>query len=491
LVSVVLLVCAGCTRLQPEPHVPEVVTAPAPAALWDDVGAVRNEPWFTILDDGPESLTWRLRSLRSATASIDVQTFLWKPDPVGLLVLAEIEAAADRGIRVRVLLDDSFTLHAQLYLRELASHSNVSIRVYNPFSNRPDSLALRQLFNLGEFARVNHRMHNKLQIVDGQAAIIGGRNIADEYFGLDTRYNFRDMEVLTFGDHVREANIEFESYWDSPWSLDLEIAFGMLREGQAGASPPTPKLAFRFDESDEQRHQAWREAAQSGHAGTARLFYDRPAGADLAHSAGPNQLAADIVEQIDRAQSEVLLISAYLIPTRELEQAIARAGQRGVRVRILTNSLGSNNHLAAHSAYRNHVRALLAAGAEIHEIRDTAANRGDYMDPPVEDKRLGLHAKLIVLDDDLVFIGSCNLDPRSLQLNTEVALLVRGESFNQSVRTALAADFDPANAWRIESERGRLIWIDDDGSTTTEPGVSFLHRLEDWFLSHLPIEAQL
>ena len=171
---------------------------------------------------------------------------------------------------------------------------------------------------------------------------------------------------------------------------------------------------------------------------------------------------------------------------------MVRALDRGVRVRILTNSIGSNNHLSAHSAYRNHIGTLLENGAELHEVRTDAEDREQYMLSPVDEKRLALHAKALVIDHDKVFVGSANLDPRSLRINTEMGFLVTSEAFNQNLRMALEGDFSTDNAWQLQlQEDGRVFWVAADQTLESQPAESFMQRIEDWFFSHLPIEDEL
>ena len=206
----------------------------------------------------------------------------------------------------------------------------------------------------------------------------------------------------------------------------------------------------------------------------------------------PNQLAHALVTWIDRANEELILVSAYLIPTPELEGAIERAENRGVRVRILTNSLRSNNHTAAHSAYRHHVQRLIGHGADLHEVRAMAKDRAIYMLGPVDNKNLGLHAKLLLIDQEYTFIGSANLDPRSLRLNTEIGLFIQSTELNQRLREKLEIDFYKRNAWHLQvADDGGIICVGDDIILDSQPADSAFQRLEDWFLSILPIEREM
>ena len=487
---------AGCASLGPDVLPEEDALPAADTSFWHHIVSANPGDWYHVLNRGKDALEWRLRAIDSATVSIDMETFLWKPDRSGLQVLAGLLAAADRGVRVRVMLDDSFTMHEDLALHAIDEHPNIEYRIYNPYRHRRDNVLLRQLFNLGDFSRVNHRMHNKALVVDGQAAIIGGRNIGDEYFGYNEAFNFRDMEVLTVGAGVQGVVRHFDKYWNSGWAFpvhqiikpqdgapDLHAMRGYLAANTIPAVPLDP-LALETK---------WITIARNAHPGNSVFFSDTPAHQNpAAEEEEPNQLAAALMALIDNAKTEVILVSAYLIPTPELEDAIERAERRGVQVRILTNSLRSNNHLAAHSAYRGHLQRLVSQGSDLHEVRVDAADRSLYMQEPVQDKRLGLHAKIMVIDDDHVFVGSCNLDPRSLKLNTEVGLIIDSEPLNQDLREMLAADFKLRNAWAVKmSEDGDLQWHGKNLVLDAQPADSQLERLEDWFMGLLPIDGQM
>ena len=288
----------------------------------------------------------------------------------------------------------------------------------------------------------------------------------------------------------------FDSYWNSGWAFPVRDLVHLrsdapgLKDARVFIDSQTGSVSAPDSAGLQSR---WIEAARNGHPGMSVFYSDAPAQEDpAAESEAPNQLAAALLELIDAATSEVILVSAYLIPTPELEAAIERAEERGVQVRILTNSLRSNNHLPAHSAYRGHIRRLVSHGAELHEVRAEAADRPRYMQEPVGDKRLGLHAKMLVIDQSRVYVGSCNLDPRSLKLNTEVGLVVDSRSLNRALRDATAADFEPRNAWTVKlSDAGRLQWHGDGEVLDGPPSDSPVQALEDWFLGLLPIEQQM
>lgn len=201
--AVALLFLAACTTAPEVAHVePEPALPPSSAPFWKHVAQEGESDWFYLLNRGQNALSWRLTMIDSAHRAIDMETFLWKPDQGGMNILSHLLAAADRGVRVRLLLDDSFTVHEDMVLHDIDLHPNIELRIYNPYHHRPQSMAGRTLFNLGDFNRVNHRLHNKVLVVDSWAANVGGRNLADEYFGLHNEANFRDMEVMTMGRSV-------------------------------------------------------------------------------------------------------------------------------------------------------------------------------------------------------------------------------------------------------------------------------------------------
>jgi putative cardiolipin synthase len=339
-------------------------------------------------------------------------------------------------------------------------------------------------------------MHNKVLVADNRTAIIGGRNIADEYFGDHLIANFRDMEVLTAGPVVESISSRFDDYWNNNWSIPA---------GRVLDLPPSEKnpedLMVRLKETIERgleedhmtRRSMWLSAARSAAPGKASVIADDPAQQNpAAANELPNQLAHALVKWIDRSNDELILVSAYLIPTPELEAAIERAESRGVRVRILTNSLRSNNHVPAHSFYRNHVQRLIGHGADLHEVRALAKDRSIYMQSPVDNKKLGLHAKLILFDRDHVFIGSTNLDPRSLHQNTEIGIFIQSAELNQRLREKLAIDFHKRNAWHLQmGDDGKIVWVADDIVLDSQPADSAFQRLEDWFISILPVEEEM
>jgi putative cardiolipin synthase len=493
---VLVLQLFGCASLHPVDLPAEYTPPPSHAAFWETLDADHQNDWFVLLNDGPSALDWRLRAIDTATESIDLQTFLWTFDATGAVILDHLVAAADRGVLIKLLIDDTFLAGKEDILLEIHHHPNIEYRVYNPFKRRANHLATRWALNLAEFHRLDHRMHNKSMVIDDRVAIVGGRNLADEYFGLHGSANFRDMELLLGGPIVHQIAQAFDDYWNDNWSIPID------RLSHVAVSPVDLDAAkhignqlthIHTEDSAAERLQRWRDLIDSSVRGKATLLVDKPPQDNPAdEDEAPLQVADALAEIFNSANEEVIIVSAYLIPTSRLESVVGHAVGRGVRIRILTNSIASNNHLAAHSAYRNHINTLLGQGAELHEVRVDAKDRHIYMLSPVETKALALHAKTLVIDRDKVFIGSANLDPRSLRLNTEMGLLVESEALNADVRDAITPDFEITNAWQLQLDNnGHVIWVSDDETLTVQPRTSYMQRIEDWFFSHLPIEDEL
>jgi putative cardiolipin synthase len=494
--GVCLVVSSCATHLDPTSLPAEYTPPPSLADHWVDLEAVRNDNWFHLLNSGLEALDWRLRAIDSATQSIQLQSFLWQFDISGSMLMSHIFAAADRGVRIRILIDDSFIVGQDQPVIELDAHPGIEYRIFNPFKRRANHVATREILNLGEFHRLDHRMHNKSMVIDNRVAIIGGRNLADDYFGLGEAGNFRDMEIIAAGPIVQNISSSFDKYWNDQWSFPARQILDDRKSTSSELSMQTPGSAgheIHVEESESDRAAEWAALAKAAPSGSPELIVDDPPVRTPGSSEeAPVQLAGDIIGLIDSAHKELRIVSAYLIPTAELEAAVERAEDRGVEVHLLTNSIQSNNHITAHSAYRDHIERLIDHGADLHEVRVDAAERGTYMLAPVSDKQLALHAKLMVVDGSRVFIGSANFDARSLRINTEMGLLIESEELGQQVLDAIAVDFLPQNAWHIRrSEAGKLQWVSDDEVLDSQPAASFMQRIEDWFFAHLPLEDEM
>ena len=301
-VAAVLFLTACAGGLQPVDSPDEFTPAASQAMQWQALESVRRDDWFHVLNTGSEALDWRLRAIDSAVDSIDLQTFIWSLDGSGGAIRQHLLDAAARGVFVRVLVDDSFILDADRELLDIDRHANIELKVFNPYKRRSSHAALRETLNLGEFHRLNHRMHNKVMVIDNRVALLGGRNLADHYFGYDESDNFRDMEVVTGGAVVHDLADGFDLYWNNEWSFPVAA----VMEQRAGPGSPTPVHlnsslppdAHR-EQSAHERLQAWLSVARSAHSGKARLLLDQPPVGDVADATqAPIQVGQQLLSLI-------------------------------------------------------------------------------------------------------------------------------------------------------------------------------------------------
>ena len=450
-------------------------------------------PESALLIEDPEfALRSRIDLINAADTSIDVQYFIWQNDPTGILVIEKLLQAADRGVRVRALVDDLQMQGFVSRLSVLDTHQNLDIRIFNPFSMRMPFLL--ELFRVTEFAidgnRLNHRMHNKLFVADNQLAILGGRNIGDDYFGFSHQRNFIDTDILLSGDIVRKLSDGFDSYWNSRWAYPVdEIAhiamrkddLTMLRKRIDLRLTDYPELVsmvnnFSFDYTFDMLCESYEiyEAATVIDDPSVRWF-DRP-----------DEIAAELTEVAMNVQHEVLIVSPYLVPTPNLFEIAKVLKSRGVKITVVTNSLASNDMVVAHSAYARYRESIIAAGVELYEMRgDPKFAENDIAE------EISLHSKYIVFDDEIVFIGSMNLDPRSFYLNTELGVVLRSPDLADALRTSFYRLIHPDNSWKVSSTEEGLRWTSSAGTTNEEPADSNWQQIRSLLFRMLPVSNQL
>ena len=501
--AAVLLLSACATPLKPHQQPASQAFPPgtetfAWESLCQNLPDLESSSWFSIFDTGSEDLRWRLAMIDTARVSLDLQYFLWLEDAVGALLFERILLAADRGVRVRLLVDDSFLSGEDAVVLALDVHPNVDVRIFNPYQLRSDNVLVRYIDNLNDFGRTNHRMHNKLIVADTEVAIIGGRNIADEYFGFGTVLNFRDFSAITTGAAVPALAGGFDNYWNSGWAFPVTVVdqqqdnaddLNDLRQELLARDSildawQVDAAAGLHDWSDE-----WAVLGRSMLPGEAEVLQDQP---HFEGATPPVLVAHRVRGAIHESDDEILVISAYLIPTPSLVETIRERNEQGVRIRLLTNSLASTNHVPAHAAFRHHRKQLIEAGAELHVFRPDGLDRAQYEAPGFMAEQFGLHGKVIIFDDNRVYIGTLNLDPRSMVLNTEMGLLIHSPAVNAAVREAFAPNFSLDNSWRVEhNEDGELIWRSHDGVLTLQPAGGFWRRVADFFYGLFPIDSQM
>lgn len=428
-------------------------------------GKLRNSTGVYVLEDGGGSMITRAWLSEYAEETIDIQYFIFSPDNVGLIACDYLVRAADRGVQVRILVDDIMVEAGVHEILTMDSHENISIKIYNPGSNLGKNIYDKLKKLATDFRGVNQRMHNKTFIVDGNVVITGGRNIADEYFDYDHEYNFRDRDVLLLGKTTLDAQQSFSEFWENPLSVPIA---DLVEEPS-----DTANYSHRFDrlhqyacnpenfwpqvrEKIKKLPAAFRAIQQSGGLTWADSVYfvsDIPGKNDGKKGLGGGGVCTDaLISLVKQAKKSLDIQSPYLI-TSELSRKLFReAVKRGVKIRILTNSLASTDNLEAFSGYQRDREKLLKTGVKIYEFRPDAKERYTMMTGDLQTKLnfapiFGLHAKSMVVDGKIAVIGTFNLDPRSANLNSECVTIIHSEKIAQGVLQGMEEEFKPDNSW--------------------------------------------
>ncbi|RPJ45632.1 MAG: phospholipase D family protein [Betaproteobacteria bacterium] len=460
---------------------------------------------FRPLRSGVDALLARIVLAEAAERSLDVQYYIWHDDLTGRHFANALLRAADRGVRVRVLLDDLGVKANDENLLALDSHANIEIRLFNPVASR----TFRGLSMLTDFSRVNRRMHNKAFIADNQAAILGGRNIGDEYFEADSEVAFGDLDVLMTGPGVNDASTAFDRFWNAPMSIPVPALLGRSHDMPALDALRAELAAFITAQRDSPYvKNAGFELAEklTGVAagifwGKAHLLYDDPAKIDRAPDDPSGHLLPQFANIGSKVQKELLIVSPYFIPGEAGVTWLANLVKRGVRVTVLTNSLAATDVGAVHAGYSRYRMALLEGGVKLHELKPDAIEqaRASNEKRRISGSRASLHAKTFVFDRQAVFIGSLNLDPRSVQLNTEIGVVCESPPLARELADSVEQNLGKI-AWRLErvvdtSGNARIAWNETGAGgmrqQLQEPEVSGWRKFSVWFLSLLPIESQL
>ncbi|MDA8123738.1 MAG: phospholipase D family protein [Deltaproteobacteria bacterium] len=478
LFAVTLAGCTGLRRDVPRPsseawlHPEET---PLGRALDRQIAGYDGQSGFYLLDTGLEALSMRAGLAENAQRTLDLQYYTLHEDVTTQLLLYRVLRAAQRGVRVRLLIDDLYAVGRDFDLATFSAHPNIEVRIFNPFLSRGPLGISRLLEFLGDSTRLNRRMHNKLWIADNAAAIVGGRNLGDEYFDAHHTVNFSDLDALATGPVVRDLSRSFDEYWNSEWALPVEAFV---------SDPPGPEQLAGFERILEERLEGFRDTVYARALRETRLGRQLlsgqlaiiPAGAKAIYDK-PAKLPGDNVDTPSRqtfpshlrmlfeaARNEVILISPYFIPSEQGIGLLSALVRRGVRVRILTNSLASTDVPVVHAGYARVRESLLAAGVELFEMRPNAPLNLGRAWPLGASSGASLHAKAVLVDQHQVLIGSMNLDPRSRQLNTEVAVLLESDQIGAELAALFAEAVQPARVFRVvlnemALEEKSLQWI--------------------------------
>ena len=488
--------CAGPTLKEDrQPPPPSYALPPATEGGFADMAERitsahgEDRSGFHLLDSSYEGLAWRLALIDMAVTSVDIQTYLWYADHSGRLLLDRAIRAADRGVKVRLIVDDLLTIGLDQVLVELQRHPNIEFRIFNPWESRGTIQRAGEM--VMQLERLNIRMHDKLMVVDGHATIVGGRNLGDHYFGLSDSYNFHDLDVMGFGPVAAQAHEFFDHFWNSDWvasaqDLDLEVDAAFAQDTLANmrrkiAEAPEleafPRLPADWSERLEELYPALRP-------GRSLLVFDRVDGETI-----EQEVAKSLFPAMRRAEKELLVTNAYIIPDQPAIDFTRELTERGVSVRILTNSLESHDVPAVNSHYKDWRDDFLGAGAELYELRADAEIDSLVNVPPVRGEFVGLHTKAFVIDREIVFVGSMNFDPRSLAINTEGGVYIESRGLAEDLAQIMERDMSAANAWQVKFDGdGDLIWVHDSETVDSQPARDFWQRFMDVVFKMFPKE---
>jgi putative cardiolipin synthase len=444
------------------------------------------------LSDPRDAFAARVLLAHAAERSLDVQYYIWRNDTTGDLLCEALWRAAERGVRVRLLLDDNNTRGLDPAIAALDAHPNIEVRLFNPYANRG--------FRLGElitdFSRLNRRMHNKSLTADNAATIVGGRNIGDEYFGAQGHVEFADLDVLAVGAVVPEVSKAFDAYWNSESAYPAAALLPPAQPDSA-AQVRNAWAALQQDPKATGYVEALRTTAlvQQLVAGTlpfewtqARVIQDDPAKVLHPPERSELHMLPRLTAALGEPARELDLISPYFVPTKQGTAALTALAGRGVKVRVLTNSLSATDVAPVHAGYAKYREELLRGGVRLYELKPSERQDDREKRAVGGSSDASLHAKTFAVDRSRIYVGSFNLDPRSSRLNTEMGVVVE----SSRLATRLSAELDallPKVAYEVRlSADNSLEWREGDVVHRSEPGTGVLQRLWIGLLSILPIE---
>jgi cardiolipin synthase C len=461
---------------------------------------------YRIISMGVDGFLLRMEMISSAERTLDLQYYIFHGDESGRLLTDALARSADRGVRVRLLVDDAETEPGDEQLFALAGRPNIEIRIFNPFAYRGENRFVKGIEYLFHHSRLDYRMHNKLLVADNAMALIGGRNIGDQYFQIDPESQFADDDVFVGGPVVRDLSKTFDEYWNSSSSVPVEALhatrFHVNKKEPPGDKVDNTDVDYRSKLDDGEPLVgilAGRLPLTWAHA---LVVCDSPEKRESARGPGVGNLMYQPVAQaVAEVQTELLMVSPYIVPSKDELNLLKDRLAHQVRIRILTNSLESAPELSAHSGYMHYRTELLKDGAELYEVRSRLGNsRGSGQSTKIS--RYGnysLHAKLYVLDRRRLFIGSMNLDQRSKRLNTEIGLIIDSAELAQETAKRFQAMTLPENSYAVAltpaPDSTQLIWRTVENGTaveyTKEPARHAWQRAEVKFLSLLPLDHEL
>ena len=506
---VVCLLFAGCATTLPRDHERPVSTAfaePGETVLGRffqaEIAANPGKSGLVLVPTGEWGFRARAGLLNQAEETIDVQYYIWEVDTAGIVLAERLLRAADRGVRVRMMLDHVTTKNTDFKFARMDFHPNIEIRVFNPFANK----RFRSLEFMFGLERLNHRMHNKAFIVDNAIAIVGGRNIGNNYFGVDAAANFRDLDLAAVGPLVQEVSRSFDQYWNSEFAVPISAIVDERLTAQEYQErkeklyrwvEEVKDYPYPIDTTSDVVMARLEEFRGDFIWAPARALYDEPDKLQTKEE----EVADHLIQLAKDKDHDVMIEAAYVIPGPEGIERARINKEWGVRQRLLTNSLATNDVAAAHAGYAKYRRDLIRNGVELYELRPGASTVRAEWSALAGRSKASLHTKAFVIDSSLVAIGSFNVDPRSIALNTEIVILVESDELAARVLKYMDEGIRPENSYRVilenDAETGveRLVWITQiDGEEVryySDPGAGFWRRVSAWLMGLLPLEKHL
>jgi putative cardiolipin synthase len=466
---------------------------------------------YLLLNTPKEAFISRLAFADIAERSIDAQYFIWKGDLSAKIFTERLIRAADRGVRVRILVDDIHAGGKDLKIAALDYHPNINVRLFNPFGTRSRRI-LRNVEFIFDLSRLSHRMHNKLFVVDNQIAIVGGRNIGDEYFGLNPKFNFHDLELLAAGPIADDISEGFDTYWNSKWAFPIS-ALGGKKSTLEEADSLFQKLHALVEDQQDFPYDI--HFTKDAVMQTLDLFHDRFVWAegeviydkpDKVTGDTSSNLADALKKVAENLQKELLISSPYLSPDPKILENPDEIATQGITYRLLTNSLASTDSVPAHSIYAKYRKRLLQSGVEIYELRPDAMARNIHCANIVSHAKLSLHVKAVVFDRKIVYVGSYNLNKAGRDLSMETGLIVYSPELAERTSAIIEEDMKLKNSWQVilveqdnpqknPHRNSGFVWITErDGERIQydyEPKSDIWRDFGNAFFSFFPLDDKL
>ncbi|NJD32327.1 MAG: phospholipase D family protein [Gammaproteobacteria bacterium] len=501
----IALSLGACASLQPRPDTPHESALPAGQATMLDKAIApaeekhAGESGFRLVSQGPEAFAIRARTAIVAGRSLDVQTYIWNNDGTGMALAYLLLQAADRGVKVRLLVDDMDARSKNYGFAALDAHPNMEVRMFNPFQSRYGTLGY--LFEAaGSFDRINHRMHNKTWIADNRVAIVGGRNLGDEYFGASEDVNFVDLDFAMVGPIVRDASASFDKYWNSPMAYPMSVlapkdvntaALEDLRKKIDAYVPTESQKRFTEDlkQIDEIRRMIGGDWPMEWSARYQFMSDDPLKAIGQGGGVAGSQVLTLLSPMVKSSRKNLTVISPYFVPGKQGTEVFVDAAKAGSDVGVLTNSLAANDVAMVYGGYSEWREPLLKGGVKLWELKPQPGSK--TKSSFFGSSGASLHTKALTVDGRYIFVGSFNLDPRTPSLNCEQGVFVDNVALSHQLEQLFNLQSSGTRAWEVTLVDGELRWSDGKKTWDSSPEASAGRKFQAWLAKVLPVSSQL